>query len=110
MLVASVLGALVPLFFIVAFEMDPWPRPSSVAIPGSIGFFETPLWPSVIMLMASRGSLWTAGNMVVLALSVGVNVALYALSGAALWFGFHKRRMVLFLWATALASLWWLSY
>ena len=63
------------------------------------------LWPSSLMLLpaGSDESLLSAA----LLISIAVNVVLYVVIGAAIWYGFRKHHVVLVLLAIVIAVLWW---
>ena len=76
---------------------------ASVVVPVAIlivselqgGVFEWPylaliLWPSSILMGAIYGPIWSAFGLLVLAISIGLNVALYSAVGAVFWLLFGR--------------------
>lgn len=67
---------------------------------------QTLIWPSSFFLMATEGQTLQATIQVIL-LSVAVNVLLYTLIGALIWYGINKRLWVLFILAGLVALGWY---
>jgi len=73
--------------------------PFAIIIVGELqgGIFKWPglalvLWPSWMMMLATAGREWTLGGIEILAISVLVNVALYSVIGAFMWFLFYREK------------------
>ena len=98
-------GVVIPLVFQVVWWLVNRFGVGGLDVQLSIQKLMLILWPSSLMMLpaGSDESLLP----VALLLSIAANVVLYAVIGAAIWYGFKKQHVVLIFVAIAISVMWW---
>lgn len=101
----SLAGIIVPLLFTGIWVLLEKTPQTYLSAGNKLEPLQLIVWPSSIFMMGTAGHEGIDYKM--LALSVAVNVAFYALIGFLIWWGLNKQRWVLYVTAGAIAIGWY---